>query len=572
VARDPAFANAVQILGVHYPCGYRSAQTSCPSSNNALNSGKQLWASENGSDDYNDGAQAVARGINRGYLDAKMTAYLNWPIVAAVTPNIPYPTMGVALAPEPWSGFYSIGKNTWALAHTSQFTAPGWKYLDSSSGYLNGNRNLGSYVSLKSQNNSDYSTIVETMDASSAQTLRFSVTGGLSTGQVHVWATNLRSNSQADYFVHTTDLAPSGGAYSLTVQPGYLYSVTTTTGQGKGTATGPARASFALPYADSFDGYAPGTEAKYLMDMQGAFEVTGCGGGHTGRCVRQMSPQAANWWNGLSEPYALLGDLSWRNYTVSSDVLLEQSGRADLIGRATTQGNAGGPAGLNAYRFRVTDTGSWSILRQNASTYTTLASGTVAALGTGRWHALSLAFASGTITASIDGAVVGSASDFTYGGGQIGYGTAQGETAQFDNLSITPGQGGGNTGLLHAIGAGRCLDVNGATTTPGTQLQIWDCNGGANQAWTRTSAGALTVYSGTDLRCADASGQGAGAQVVIGNCSSGANQQWRFNTDGTIANVQSGLCLDVTGAGTANGTKVEVWTCNGGSNQQWSLS
>ena len=41
--------------------------------------GKQLWASENGSDDYNDGAPAMARGINRGYIDGKMTAYLNWP-------------------------------------------------------------------------------------------------------------------------------------------------------------------------------------------------------------------------------------------------------------------------------------------------------------------------------------------------------------------------------------------------------------------------------------------------------------------------------------------------------------
>jgi ricin-type beta-trefoil lectin protein len=39
----------------------------------------------------------MARGINRGYLDGKMTAYLNWPIVAAITPNLPYPTMGLAV-------------------------------------------------------------------------------------------------------------------------------------------------------------------------------------------------------------------------------------------------------------------------------------------------------------------------------------------------------------------------------------------------------------------------------------------------------------------------------------------
>src|SRR6478735_10645339 len=100
-----------------------------------------------------------------------MTAYLNWPVVAAITPNLPYPTMGLALASQPWSGAYSIGKNTWVMAHTSQFTAPGWRYLDSSSGYIGGNRANGSYVSLRSPSGSDYSTIIETMDASAAQTL-----------------------------------------------------------------------------------------------------------------------------------------------------------------------------------------------------------------------------------------------------------------------------------------------------------------------------------------------------------------------------------------------------------------
>ena len=56
------------------------------------------------------------------------------------------------------------------MAQTTQFTAPGWHYLDSSSGYIGGNRNNGSYVSLKSTNNRDYSTIIETMDATAAQT------------------------------------------------------------------------------------------------------------------------------------------------------------------------------------------------------------------------------------------------------------------------------------------------------------------------------------------------------------------------------------------------------------------
>jgi hypothetical protein len=499
-----------------------------------------------------------------------MTAYINWPVVAAITPNLPYPTMGLALAAQPWSGSYAIGKNTWVMAQTSQFTAPGWQYLDSSSGYIGGNRNNGSYVSLKSTDKTDYSTVIETMDASGAQTLNFNVTGGLSTGTVHVWSTNVNSSNPADYLAHTADITPSGGSFSLTVQPGRVYTLTTTTGQGKGTAAGPASKSMSLPYSDDFDGYTTGAEAKYLMDWQGAFEVAACGGGRSGKCVRQMSPQAPITWDPLTDPHALLGDLSWSNYTVSSDVLLEKSGYAELLGRANGQSYSGA-AGLNAYHLRVSDTGAWSILSSNTGgTVSTLAHGTTAALGTNRWHSLSLAFSGSTITASIDGATVGSANDYTYAGGQVGYATSQGETAQFDNLSITPGPGGtgGTSGPITGVASGRCVDVPNQSQTNGTQVELWDCNGGSNQQWTRTAAGELRVYGGD---CLDAAGQGTspGTKVDIYACNGGSNQQWTANADGTITGNQSGLCLDATGNGTANGTLLELWTCNGGSNQQW---
>jgi len=564
--RDPAFASAVQVFGSHYVCGYRSAQSSCPSSGNAVSTGKPLWASENGSDDYNGGAPALARGINRDYIDGKMTAYFNWPVLAAITPNVPWSTTGVAVAPQPWSGYYSIGKNAWVMAQTTQFTAPGWRYLDNSSGYIGGNRSNGSYVSLRSPSGSDYSTVIETQDAGAAQTLNFSVTGGLSTGAVHVWSTNVRSSNPADYFVRGSDITPSGGTFSLTVQPGYVYSITTTTGQGKGTAVSPAQGNLKLPYTDNFDGYATGREAKYLMDHQGSFEIVGCGGGHAGQCVRQMSEQAPIYWtSGHAEPFALLGDLTWRNYTVTSEVMLEKSGYAELIGRGNTY-NHQGPQNLNGYYFRVTDSGAWSILSNNTSgNWRTLASGNTS-IGTGRWHRLSFTLNGSAISAAIDGTTVGSASDSTWVAGQVGYATGQGVTAQFDNLSITPG--GGSTGPTSAIrgaGSNRCLDVNGASQTDGATVQIWDCNGGPNQQWTLTASGQLTVYGN---KCLDVPGTTSGSRVRIWTCGSG-NQQWRVNADGTIVATGSGLCLDVNGAGTANGSAVQVWTCNGGTNQSW---
>ena len=286
--------------------------------------------------------------------------------------------------------------------------------------------------------------------------------------------------------------------------------------------------------------------------MQGSFEIVGVRRRPV-RAVRPADVGAGADQLDLTAPPSRTpcwATSSWTNYTVSSDVMLEKSGYAQLIGRATTYPFQS-PANLNAYYLRVTDTGSWSILSNNSSgTVRTLASGTVAALGTGRWHTAALTFNGSTITAAIDGVTVGSANDSTSGAGQVGYGTGQGMTAQFDNLTVTPGSGGtgGSSGVLRGVGSGRCLDVPNASQADGTLLHIWDCNGGANQQWTLNSANQLTVYGN---KCLDVPGHAtaAGTRVQIWTCNGGANQQWRANADGTVVGVESGLCLDVTGAG-----------------------
>jgi hypothetical protein len=131
---------------------------------------------------------------------------------------------------------------------------------------------------------------------------------------------------------------------------------------------------------------------------------------------------------------------------------------------------------------------------------------------------------------------------------------------------------GGAQSNVEIVGgqSGRCLDVTGQSTTSGTQAQLWDCSGNANQRWTYTSGKQLQVYGN---KCLDANAQGTanGTAVIIWDCNGQANQQWNVNSNGTITGVQSGLCLDANGAATANGTKIILWTCNGGSNQRWSM-
>ncbi|WIN00507.1 ricin-type beta-trefoil lectin domain protein [Actinoplanes oblitus] len=566
-AADLALKNAVGVLGNHYVCGYLSQADSCSTTGNARGSGKPLWASEFGSQDDNAGVVPYIRTVNRGYLDAEITGYLNWPLIAAITPNLPYATVGLMDAGSPWSGAYRVGRNLWANAHYAQFTKPGWRYLNSSaSGYLGGNRANGSYVSLKSTNNSDYSTIYETSGSTAAQTVNVTVSGGLSTGTVHVWSTDMGSPDTADWFVRQADVTPSGGSYTLTLQPNRIYTVTTTTGQAKGTAAGPAPHGLALPYTDDFDGYAVRKLPRYTEDMQGSFETRACSAGRSGICLQQVTPQRPINWQDDSDAFTLFGDAGWTNYTVGLDVNMQQAGTVTLLGRANTQNR---PQNRQAaYQLRVNNNGGWAIVKHTTgNTDTTLASGTRAALGLNSWHNLKLGFSGSQITASIDNTTLGTANDFSYGSGQAGVGVVGYQTDQFDNLSVTP-----NTGpvlsTLRGVQSGRCVDVPGAAQTNGTQVALWDCNGGSNQNFTLTDAKQLQVYG---AKCLDVDGASTtdGAKVQIWDCNRGANQQWNVNPDGTVVGVGSGKCLDATAQGTANGTRLEIWTCNGGDNQKW---
>jgi hypothetical protein len=580
---DSTFNASIDIVGVHYPCtgGDGGSAMSCPNTSNALSLGKPLWASENGSQDYNAGAIPMARAINRGYIDGKMTAYINWPLIASIYDNLPYNTVGLMVANQPWSGYYSVGKQLWVTAHTTQFTQPGWQYIDSACGYLGGSNTNGSYVTLKSTNGSDYSVIIETVDATASQTATFTITNGLSTGTVHVWSTNLNSANPNDYFVQQSSITPSSGTYTLTLQPGCVYTLTTTTGQAKGTLVSPPAASLALPYSENFAGYSIGQEAKYFADQNGAFEIAAAGGGRSGQCLRQMAPTAPHTWDNPSDPYTIIGELGWTDYTVSSDVLLEQAGYVEIMGRVNTQ-QPFTPANINAYYLRVTSGGAWSILRNSTSgNLATLASGTVTALGTNTWHNLSLTFQGSTITAKIDSATVGSVTDSTYSAGQAGLGVSGWQNAQFQNFSITTTEQmvAGTYYNIFNVNSGLVLDVSGSSTSAGASIVQSTVSGAASQQWQliATGAGYVTLVNRNSGLVLEVPGSSTteGVQLDQQSSNGDTNQQWQIVSVGngiyTIANRNSGMLADVSGRSTASGAPVIQWPDNGGTNQQWQL-
>ncbi|HEY6739954.1 MAG TPA: hypothetical protein VI076_14005, partial [Actinopolymorphaceae bacterium] len=199
--RDPAFEAAVDVLGEHDVCGWRTGYERCHVSADAAAlraAGTPLWNSEQSSQDVEAGAPALARAMNRHYIDGRVTANINWPAIAAFYGNTATGGTGLILADRPWSGEYLLGPSVWVDAHTTQFTRPGWRYVDSGCGYLPGG---GSHVALQDPATGDVTIVVEAVDASAPQRVELRLPDSLGTRELTCWSTDLRSTDPDDWFV-----------------------------------------------------------------------------------------------------------------------------------------------------------------------------------------------------------------------------------------------------------------------------------------------------------------------------------------------------------------------------------
>ncbi len=317
----------------------------------------------------------------------------------------------------------------WATAHTTQFAQPGWQYLNSARGYLPGG---GDYVALKSSNGKDWSIILQTIDAKSAQRADFRITGGLQADTVHIWETNSRKT-----FEHVADVTASNGSFSYTFDPDSLYSLTTTTGQHKGTATPPPSADFPFPWHANFSAVPLHGTPAFLSDQDGAFQVEACNG-RAGRCLEQVITQKPIPWGPLPDPWTLAGDDKWTDYRVRSAVHLTGDGSVMLLGRIDSADvfadhKAKLPSG---YAFQLTSDGVWSIVSAAFKKPTiTLAQGNIQA-DKNAWRTMELAFHGDQVSALLDGKLLASVHDTSHTHGMFGIGTGWNH-AQFANVSVT---------------------------------------------------------------------------------------------------------------------------------------
>jgi hypothetical protein len=251
--------------------------------------------------------------------------------------------------------------------------------------------------------------------------------------------------------VHRADVHPRHGIFTYTVPPGYAISFTSRSaivrkGDGQPPTSPVATAALRSSYSAQPD--ATGMP-RLLSPIDGNYSYEPCAGGRSGQCLGQQDPEPPVYWltpsAGPRDPHALVGQDSWTDYTVSSDVLIPGQGdRAGLISRFSgtcaffaTTCQLGNAQDFDGYEFTVAGDGSWDLYRNSVTDgRTVLDSGTLPTPVAGAWHHLALTASGPTLTGSIDGQVVTTVQDTTYGHGLAGI-ESNWSHVQYDALTVS---------------------------------------------------------------------------------------------------------------------------------------
>ena len=426
--------------------------------------GKPIWNSEDHV--YLPGFDcliSIVHCFNQNYIISGATKVINWYDIGATYPMEPYskePPM--LLAQEPWSGHYTVREALWGYAHYGQFTRVGWRYIDDGCMNLPGG---GSMVTMRDPQTGDYSIIAETKGAKKSQKIKIEVADGLATGKLCVWYSD-----SLQQFVRLKDITPKGRSFSITLKPDAVYSLSTVTGQQKGTfADIPASKPFPIPYEDDFEQYRNPSEwgylPHYLADLIGCFELRPAPS-RDGLCLRQTVGSHTLSWAPEWHHYTILGDASWTDYEISADVYLNPGDEAGVMGRLCDVGSGYG-VWAKGYYLKMDEQGRVELIltrgkrdqkeligdkEQQAIILArkdveiggeyTLAEALAPGIAPCQWHNLKLRFDGDRITGYVDGNQVVQATSDHYKRGMAGLIAPLHErfisTPYFDNLRITP--------------------------------------------------------------------------------------------------------------------------------------
>ena len=364
----------------HYPgTGVNNDPQGCKTQQWNSTDGRN-WVDEEGSIFDGRSARCLARCINRGYVTGCHTATFQWHLISSFYDFLPWSRCGVAVANQPWSGAYEITSPTWAIAHTTQFADPGWRYAAHGSGttMLGGG---GSMVTRVSPDLSDFSVVIEKMTTVNSVcargnnpditvaaekvvlVLKGKLLAAAKAKGLHVWRSNLTSANDEgvnpvddQVFQKLSSQIPVGadGAVSIEVNPEEMFTITTIAGgqKGKHASQAKAKAPFPLPFTQDFDGEAVSAPPALWYDQMGAWEVQKDPSSAGGNLMRQVSPVwPACWGYSCSGPLTYFGPQTFNasdNVAVGIDVVLEEHGTWSLYGKTSSGTICGVALGTNS--------------------------------------------------------------------------------------------------------------------------------------------------------------------------------------------------------------------------------
>ncbi|KAG1972884.1 galactocerebrosidase [Pimephales promelas] len=318
---DRELQDAVEVLGVHYP-----GTNTVP---NALKTGKKLWSSEDYST-FNDnvGGGCWARILNQNYVNGKMTATISWNLLASYYEDLPFGRDGLMTATAPWSGNYVVESPIWITAHTTQFSEPGWAYLQTVGHFTHG----GSYVALTDERG-NLTIITETMthDHSvcirppllpynvTVQNVTFHLKGTFaSISELQVWHSKFDfKTNKTVLFQNLKPIKVIEGTFSIELDVDEVYTFTTVTNGQRGSYPDPPPISpFPKKYKDDFD--VPGnpyfSEAPNFADQTGVFEYftnLTDPGPHIFTLRQVVTQRPVTWVADADQTISVIGDYKW---------------------------------------------------------------------------------------------------------------------------------------------------------------------------------------------------------------------------------------------------------------------